>query len=150
VPIPSRQPKGKEAARTSPDVLDKVYHTLLAEMQISISHRENLQRRGLSPEEIEAGSYKTLTRDGRPDIVSRLTARVRAGELPPPTGVPGFYMVAGDISYPNLAGPVGILIPERTMYHDTGEVWNPPALPHVSQVLVQPKIIQDEMEKSNG
>jgi hypothetical protein len=38
---------------------------------------------------------------------------------------------------------------ERTMYYDAGELWNLPALPHVSQVLVKPKI-QDEMEKSNG
>lgn len=95
------------------EVRDKVYRALLAELSLSDAHRANLRARGLSDDDIEAGLYRSLPRDGRPALAQKLALRVSQGDLPPLAGVPGFYMVSGELSYANLAGSVGMLIPVK-------------------------------------
>ena len=98
----------KQTPKAAPDVLDKVYGALLAEIQLSETHRANLQRRGLTDARIDGLAYRTLPIYGRYDIVNRL--QTKGVKL---AGVPGFYPEAGGW---RLAGPAGISIPVK----DTG------------------------------
>jgi hypothetical protein len=78
---------------------------LLSELKLSETHRENLQRRGLTDAEIERLGYRTLSTNGRRELATML--QTKGIKL---AGVPGFYLEAG---YWQLAGPAGIAVPVR-------------------------------------
>jgi len=105
MPLPPLKPEpdAKQTPKAAPDVLDKAYNALLAELRLSETHRENLQHRGLTDSEIDGLDYRTLPANGRRELVDRLQAVKLAG-------VPGFYIEAGQWQ---LAGPAGIAIPVR-------------------------------------
>ncbi len=111
--LPKPRKHAQEAVKASPDILDKVYRSLLAELDLSKPHHDNLIARGMSEASIIAGGYKSLPRSGRPTLVNKLTQAVSRGELPILAGVPGFYMVTGELRYATLAGSVGMLIPVK-------------------------------------
>ncbi len=111
--LPKPRKHAQEAVKASPDILDKVYRSLLAELELSKPHHEDLIARGMSEASIIAGGYKSLPRSGRPTLVNKLTQAVSRGELPILAGVPGFYMVTGELRYATLAGSVGMLIPVK-------------------------------------
>ena len=90
----------KQTPKAPPDMLDMAYSALLAELQLSETHRQNLQRRGLTDAEIDSLGYRTLPASGRRELVNRLQAVKLAG-------VPGFHLEDG---HWQLAGPVGIAI----------------------------------------
>ena len=105
MPLPplNLRPDAKQTPKAVPDVLDKVYRALLQELSLSKTHRENLQRRGLTDAQIANLGYKTLPANGRRELANRLQAVKLAG-------VPGFHLEAG---LWQLAGPAGIAIPAR-------------------------------------
>lgn len=104
-PPPKPRLEAKQTPKAAPNVLDRTYRSLLAELRLSGDHRENLRRRGLKDAQIDTLGYRTLPAGGRQDLVRRLQANgVRFA------GVPGFYLEAGII---RLSGPAGILIPIR-------------------------------------
>lgn len=102
-----------ELPRADAISVDAVYRALLGLLALSDAHYAQLLQRGLSKAAIKRHSYKTLPRDGRPGLVQQLVAMVRAGDLPPLAGVPGFYMAEDARPYPNLSGPVGMVIPVK-------------------------------------
>jgi len=67
----------------------------------------------MSNTKIKAGGYKTLPREGRPALVQRLAKKVSEGKLPKLAGVPGFYMVTGELQYTTISGAVGMLVPVK-------------------------------------
>jgi len=75
----------KQTPKAPPDMLDMAYSALLAELQLSETHRQNLQRRGLTDAEIDSLGYRTLPASGRRELVNRLQAVKLAG-------VPGFHL----------------------------------------------------------
>src|SRR4030042_1814088 len=105
MPLPPPKPRldTKQTLKAMPEVVDKAYHALLAELTLSEMHRDNLRRRGLTYAEIHILGYKTLPANGHCELVNWLQG-IRL------VGVPGFYVEAGQWQ---LAGPVGILIPVR-------------------------------------
>ena len=103
LPLPKPRPEAKQTPKAAPDVLNKAYHALLAELTLSEIHHDNLQRRGLTNTQINGLGYRTLPTNGRRKLVTRLQAMgIRLA------GVPGFYLDAGKWQ---LAGPAGITIP---------------------------------------
>lgn len=86
--------------------LDAVYRALLAALGLSAVHREHLlsPARGLDPEQIQAGMYRTLPESGRAELGERVAARAD------PAGVPGFWRAGGKW---RVAGPPGLLVPVR-------------------------------------
>ena len=105
LPPPKPRPDAEQTPTAGPDVLDTTYHALLLELSLSETHRDNLQRRGLTDAQIASLGYRTLSPNGRRELVTRLQAKgVRLA------GVPGFYLEAGQWQ---LAGPAGIAIPVR-------------------------------------
>jgi Domain of unknown function (DUF3854) len=80
------------------------YNYLLSELRLLDSHRDNLQKRGLTDSDIADLGYKTLSSDDRDAITQRLAITLRLA------GVPGFYIDNGNVE---LAGSPGILIPVR-------------------------------------
>ncbi len=111
--LPSAIVHEAEACKASTDTCNTIYRALLGEVSLTAAHRSNLLARGMTPEQIEAGLYRSLPRAGRPALVARLTQRVHCGELPIMAGVPGFYMVSGEFPYASLSGAVGMLMPVK-------------------------------------
>ena len=106
-PLPPSKPRldAKQNPKAAPGILDIAYRALLSELILSETHRESLQRRGLTYAQIANLGYRTLSTNGRRELVTRLQANsIRLA------GVPGFYLEAGPWQ---LAGPVGIAIPVR-------------------------------------
>jgi len=104
-PLPIPRPKAKQAPKAPPDILDRTYCALLAELTLSEIHRENLRHRGLTDAEMASLGYRTLPLNRRRDLITKLQANgIRLA------GVPGFYLAAG---YWHLAGRPGIAIPVR-------------------------------------
>ncbi len=102
---PKSRPDVKQTPKAAPDMLDIAYRALLSELRLSETHRENLQRRGLTDAEIDNLGYRTLPASGRYELATRLKAKdIRL------TRVPGFYLEAGQWQ---LTGPAGVLIPVR-------------------------------------
>lgn len=105
LPIVKPSPDAKQNQKAAPPILDTAYHALLSELSLSVTHRENLKRRGLTDSEIEGLSYRTLPLSGRREMATRLLAKgIKLA------GVPGFYL---ELGYWHLAGPAGIAIPVR-------------------------------------
>ena len=97
--------------RACPRDLDRVYSALLRHLPLETSHREALHARGLDINAIEAGGYRSLTRQGRGRAVAEIKGLFGADLL---LAVPGFYMSEGSSNpYLTLAGPAGLLVPVR-------------------------------------
>lgn len=97
------------AERAEPKTLDAVYRCLLSRLMLLEQHRKALTDRGLGPEDIRAGLYRSLPTSGRlrqeiaADIVSSYGGTVCAR-------VPGLFRRGENWS---LAGPAagGLLVP---------------------------------------
>ncbi len=105
LPLPKPRPDAKQIPKAAPDVLDRAYHALLVELSLSDTHRTNLQRRGLTDDEILRLEYKSFPVNGRRGVVQSLKAK--GFKL---IGVPGFWLGFEEV---RLSGPAGILIPVR-------------------------------------
>jgi len=104
-PLPKSKQDARQTPKAAPDVLDRAYLALLAELRLSEAHRANLQCRGLTSMQIERLFYKTLTTSKRRELAMRLQAKdIRLA------GVPGFYLDSG---HWQLVGLDGIAIPVR-------------------------------------
>lgn len=90
-----------------PGQRDLGYRILLGSLSLSNDHREDLLARGLAPEAIEAGAYRTLPdREKRKAAVGALAESL--GDL---TGLPGLYKTERGTW--TLGGLPGLLIPVR-------------------------------------
>jgi len=104
-----------EPERASPDVLHRVYSTLLQVLPLSPTHRALLRARGLTDDEIDARGYRSLPlgdqarRKAMRDLRAALASSAAPGESDKsiPDGVPGIFKG-------KLSGFSGILIPVRT------------------------------------
>jgi len=92
-------------ARSNDVTLHYVYKELLAILPLKESHRQHLLARGMTPQEIEAGMYRSLPTYGRSEIIDRLVARTETDVL---LGVPGFGYKNGRLI---MTGPPGLIIP---------------------------------------
>ena len=93
----------------SHDQLNEVYCSLLAQLSLSNTHSDQLQRRGLNHREIASRHYRTLPREGRSRIAKALHERFGDGLC----GVPGFYY--HEEGYWSLWAIPGLVIPLRDM-----------------------------------
>jgi hypothetical protein len=109
-PDPPPSPSGPAPERADPDTLHVVYSDLLARLTLTLSHRENLRRRGLTDADIDRRGYRTLPVQGRHRIAADLRERFGAKVL----SVPGIITKQGDRgSYLTIAGAAGLLVPVR-------------------------------------
>jgi single-stranded DNA-binding protein len=88
------------------DVRDTVYRALLSALELSPEHREHLLSpvRGMTPEQVDRGMYRTLPEGGRAELGERVARVVD------PAGVPGFWRLGGRW---RVAGPAGLVVPVR-------------------------------------
>lgn len=87
---------------------DRVYRDLLALLELTPWHQDDLLRRGLGPREIRRKSYKSIPPNSR--VVVRELCRM-GHDL---SGVPGFYLKQGSWGrYWAFPGTPGYLIPIR-------------------------------------
>jgi hypothetical protein len=101
----------KESLKTSINILNQTYGSLLSELTLSAMHKQNLSKRGLSDSQISLLNYKTMPIYGRDKIIKNLT--LNNLQL---NGVPGFYT---DLQgFWHLAGASGICIPVRDLRGD--------------------------------
>ena len=103
---PSRAPAPAREQAPDPGRLDRVYRALLGVLGLEDRHREHLlsPARGMTPEQVEAGMYRTLPEGRRAEIGEAVASMVD------PSGVPGFWRAAGKW---RVAGPAGLVIPVR-------------------------------------
>lgn len=104
------EPLDYEPELADDDTLHAVYYTLLTNLTLSPEHRMNLQKRGLSDEEITNGMYRSLGLRGRSFVAGRLAEQFDQEVL---AAVPGFRIKKGegDRYYWTLAGSPGLLVP---------------------------------------
>lgn len=101
------QPLSKKPAEREPSSLSvrhDTYYDMLAHLELSPKHKEDLLARGLSEERITQNMYRTLPQ-------SREARRLLAGLLSDfhnLEGVPGFYVNNG---YWDISGRAGLLVP---------------------------------------
>ena len=102
---------GPPRDRADADALHRVYSALLARLQSSEAHRDNLHGRGLGDDEIDRRGYKTLPVRGRAALARTLREQFGDSLL----SVPGFVVKqgAGAKPYVTLAGAAGLLVPVR-------------------------------------
>lgn len=107
-PIP---PGGTIPDRAEPDTLHAIYSALLAALPLARRHREALQRRGLSDDDIDRRGYGTLPRQGRAALARDL--REQRGDAV--LRVPGIITRPGRDGRPyvTIAGATGLLVPVR-------------------------------------
>lgn len=100
---------GIEVERRAPEeVLARAYGALLAALPLSADHLVHLLAvRGLPPEAVAAGEYRTLPASP----VQREQAAAMVARVTNPDGVPGFWQPAG--GQWTLAGPPGLCVPVR-------------------------------------
>jgi hypothetical protein len=102
---PRPAPAALDAPRASPERCDRVYRRLLALLQLSQAHRQDLLARGFTDAEINARGYRSLPLQGRAAICREIAATC------PLEGVPGFYQKKGAHGhYWTVAGSPGLLI----------------------------------------
>lgn len=91
------------------DLRDRVYRSLLTRLELHDDHRNDLRRRGLTEEQIEAGGYRSLPGEARS---WRIQPLYRDGEFTRPEleRIPGLRFRRGDLE---LTHPSGLLIPVR-------------------------------------
>jgi hypothetical protein len=98
----------KESIKTSIEILNQTYGALLSELILSVRHKENLQKRGFSDNQIAALNYQTMPIYGRDSLVRKLLSENYQLE-----GVPGFFTDMQNSWH--LAGAAGICIPVRDL-----------------------------------
>jgi hypothetical protein len=94
--------------------LDRVYEALLAcpELRLARDHREQLLRRGLSPDDVERNGYRSLPTSCRASIGRRLREQFSDRLL---LSVPGIIVRDGRHGrYLTIAGAAGVAIPLRS------------------------------------
>src|SRR5229473_1192305 len=69
------EPSATPIARAPADVVDQVYTAFLASLTLSDAHRDGLQQRGFSDEEIDRGWYRSLPVHGRSKKAAALQVR---------------------------------------------------------------------------
>lgn len=100
----------REPERADPDNLHKVYTYLLSELKLFDHHRENLNKRGLSDEQIALRGYKSLFKN-RSQIAKAIVDRYGPDLC---AKVPGLFLKQGKKGdYWTVSGPNGIVIPVR-------------------------------------
>ena len=106
------KPGAEPPPAAEPDVLNRVYRALLAELALDAPHRENLQARGLSGDDVEAGLFRTWHLRGRARLAKKLVEQF--GEEVA-RQVPGFFVQRDERdenrTWWSLAGSPGLLIP---------------------------------------
>lgn len=100
-----------DARIASPEIRDRVYRALLAELGLSPVHRGRLAGRGLPGAVIDDRLFATLA-GGRQALAARVRERVGLTDEQM-IGVPGFYL--GDYGVLSLAGMAGLLVPTFDM-----------------------------------
>lgn len=86
---------------------DQTYCSLLQQLPLEGSHRENLLRRGLTDNEIDSGGYGSINFANRNQALTQLRSEFSDAEL---LSVPGF--VGGDDGEITMAGPAqGLVVP---------------------------------------
>lgn len=109
-PLPER-PVEKGPSNLAPvAVRDRWYRQVIRALGLSDEHRDNLHKRGLRDEQIDAREYRTLPRF-TPLARGEFTARLLEIIGQEPKGVPGFFRSKSGKWY--LAGGGGMLIPVR-------------------------------------
>ena len=107
--VPTELPSEPQAARAAPEDLDRVYHQVLDSLTLSSAHREQLQHRGLSDEQIALGEYRTLPERRRAQLARDVAKTFDPALL---ITVPGFYVKrGGGDEWISFAGRPGLLIP---------------------------------------
>lgn len=107
---PPVAPTQKHVQRADADILHKTYSALLGYLVLVQTHRENLQRRGLSAEAIRQNGYRSLPVQGRSRITRYLQERFGDAVLQ----VPGLAVKQGEKQpYLTIVGSAGLLIPVR-------------------------------------
>lgn len=89
--------------RADADTLYLAYSTLLNSLSLSDAHRQQLQKRGLSDEQIQERGYKSLGRNGRVGQVSKMEEVLKEK----------IFTIPGISSEKKLLGAVGLLVPCR-------------------------------------
>jgi hypothetical protein len=107
--VPQNDPP-KVPERADSETLDRVYRSLLDQLPLSHTHRQDLHGRGLSEGEIKRRAYRTLPLGGREDLAAKLVERFGPEVC---SKVPGLYEKEGDPARWSIAGASGILIPVR-------------------------------------
>lgn len=99
--------------RASPEDCDRAYRAALAILPLDAADREGLARRGLSPEDIARGGYRSLAIEGRARLARAVVDAV-GEELA--RRVPGIVQREGDRgAWLSFAGSPGVLVPCRDM-----------------------------------
>jgi len=106
------KPGAEPPPAAEPEVLNRVYRVLLAELALDAPHRENLLARGLSSADVEAGLFHTWPLRGRSRLAKKLVEQF--GEEVA-RQVPGLFVKADESdssrTWWSLAGSPGLLIP---------------------------------------
>lgn len=106
------KPGAEPPPAAEPDVLNRVYRALLAELALDAPHRENLQARGLSGDDVEAGLFRTWHLRGRARLAKKLVEQF--GEEVA-RQVPGLFVQRDERdenrTWWSLAGSPGLLMP---------------------------------------
>ncbi len=110
-PAPPPPAFGPAPDRADADTLHRVYSALLARLQLSEAHLDNLRGRGLTDDEIGRRGYKSLPVHGRAALARALREQFGDSVL----SIPGFIVKtgAGAKPYVTLAGAAGMLVPVR-------------------------------------
>jgi putative DNA primase/helicase len=96
--------------RADADTLHKAYSALLAKLDLSPAHRDDLRSRGLDDAEIDKRQYRTMPKEGRARIARELHRRFGNGVF----GVPGFVVKEGNgRKYLTIAAAAGLVVPVR-------------------------------------
>jgi len=90
---------------------------VIRHLRLADQHREELLKRGLDPAAIEAGGYRSLSRQGRAEIARELLGRFPEELL---LSVPGIRVRQAQVRrYLSFGGPAGLVVPVRDL---TGRV----------------------------
>jgi hypothetical protein len=89
------------------DIIDQVYSQFLSILDLSESHRKLLERRGMSPAEIQAGGYRSLRQIDKKVIIRKIRAEITDEAL---LSIPGFYRSKYGIWFDSSEG---LVIPIR-------------------------------------
>ena len=110
---PPEVPEELHPDRATVEDLDRVYRALLGDLTLSGAHREALLRRGLDPEDIERGGYRSLLRRGRAELARNLLQRFPKDLV---LSVPGLRLAERNgRQYLSVGGPPGLVVPVRDL-----------------------------------
>lgn len=98
--------KSKTTVVADADTLDRAYRMLLDGLELSPAHRDDLHRRGLSDDAIDANLYRTLP-DGTGDLAVGMLTRLGGDVF---DSIPGLLKTIGPV---RVNAKPGLLIPVR-------------------------------------